>query len=284
MKYAYICALSSINVNLRQSATTSSPVVGTLSRLGLFCESLGERYIDGYMWYEFKSLDNYLRNKNFWVRGDVFHQAILNGTNHEVKPLTYHSQNDANSNVSPNDCGPASACIMLSHANHNITVNGFMYDAGINHTGFTTFMENTKGLRVQGYDSEVMQSFTLSKILEQIVNNKPVFSLVYYHNLIHGNRYGHFLVIAGYKIENNELLILTYDPNTNVRYFSDEMMTNALGYVGGAGNLPYQSLLVNYPEVIIEDEKETIIEQYVLNNTLYIITDKNTYIQKLTLE
>ena len=256
-------------VNMRKSPSTSSEIVGKLSTLGVLAQVTGTSNQSDGVWYKF----NFRDSKQAWIRNDVIDGVHLGyspiQTRYPVIPLKrildvkFHSQNDRDSNMSYNDCGPASSTMMLEHAGKSVTVNDFMVTAGINHGGFTNFNDNIRGIARYGETSEARIGTRISDILYEVgYMGNPVFSLVYYHHLNAGKRYGHFLVPLGYEIKNGTLYIVAHDPN-RIAYmrFTASDFSNAIGYVGGSGNMPYQSLFVtsydkNPPPVIVSPEPE----------------------------
>lgn len=262
--------------NKRGTPSVLGPIVGSLSALGeLVILKQHSIEADG-IWTNFISISN---GQSFWIRNDVFDgvnflgegqsQSMIDDIPEKViLDIKFHSQNDQDSNASPNDCGPASSTMMLEHAGTSVTVNEFMKTAGINHTGFTNFNDNIRGLekykQLNGdqIDAEYRRPTHISNILREIgKNHNPVFCLVYYHHLNPNKKYGHFLVAVGYELINDRLNIVSHDPN-RVQYMRFDVVdfANAIGYVNGSGNMPFQGLMItNYPpykEIYPEPEPE----------------------------
>jgi len=237
-------------VNKREQPSTSSMIVGTVNGAGeLAIYIRSQPHSDG-IWHNFQGQDG----KYYWIRNDVISMVNLSSSDAiSVKPITYHSQNDANSNLSPNDCGPACSVMMLSHGKITTTVNEFMRVAGINHTNYTSFAENMRGISRYGLTSTVRQGIHLSHILEYIINNKhPVFSLIYINPLRPNEYYSHFVVVSGYKLSGWNLQIEIQDPNIrdgHNKLYSANAFAEALGQKGSSSNYPWQSLFIlDYPE------------------------------------
>lgn len=257
-------------VNKRASHSTKSNVVGRLDSLGQLAKSTDKEFEDGaHTWCEYND-----DSGNFWIRDDVHGRFDFEHVEFALD-AEYFSQNDENSDLSINDCGPASSATILAYDGVITSVNQFMKKAGISHGGFTSFADNQRGIHAYTYRTEFERPMHLHRILDLIVNSKvPVFSLVYYHQLYNGRRFGHFLVPVGYRIEFEpdqetvrDVKILVHDPNdvakTGYRDISINKFAKAIGYVDGSGNMPFQSMYIsnykNPPSILSEirlDESE----------------------------
>lgn len=250
-------------VNKRESHTTKSNVVGRLNSLGQLATSSGNKFQDGeYVWYEYND-DSGI----FWIRDDVHGRFKFEYAEFALD-VQYFSQNDDNSDLSVNDCGPASSAMILSYDGVNTSVSQFMQKAGINHGGLTSFADNQRGIQSYSYRTIFERPMHMHRILDLIVNEKvPVFSLVYYHQLYSGKRFGHFLVPVGYRIEFSsdqksvpDVKVLIHDPNdfagTGYRDIPIHKFVKAIGYVDGSGNMPFQSMYIsnyeNSPQILSE--------------------------------
>lgn len=269
MLYMWINASGSspVNgVNKRADFSTTSTVVGSFDSLGELALYIGRspNWSDT-GWWKLHSLDD---GKSYCARNDVFKKVLLYDPSNEddvlesqvltgvkaiphktVLDIAFHSQNDSNSNLSPNDCGPASSTMMLERAGIHVTVNEFMQRAGITHTGFTSIADNIRALKLYGLEAVAVKPLHIADILVEIGFNKnPVFCLVYYTHLNPGKYYGHFLVAVGYELLNGKLSIIVHDPNRSAYMrFSVESFAKAIGYVGSSGNQPFQGIRVeNY--------------------------------------
>lgn len=231
--------------NKRANPTTFSSVVGRLSSIGELTNYVDSVPQSDGTWHKFRSLDNV----DFWVRGDVCDYVSLEEYPFIKLDVEYHSQNDADSNISLNDCGPASSCMMLERAGISATVKEFMSMAGINHGGFTHFNDNMRGIRQYGFTPDHRRPVHLSEIIRQIQKTYPVFSLIRYHHINAGKHYGHFLVTVGYKVIGKQLWMIVHDPNRKpYMEFAAEQFGKALAYEGSTQNLPFQSMVItDYP-------------------------------------
>lgn len=255
--YAWINASGlswSSPVNKRRSPNTLASVVGALFPTGELVQITGDTFAEGaWIWRQYKSSDSV-----FWVRSDVYKEYVLNPSGF-VLDVPYVSQHGDTANKSYNDCGPASSCMLLAYDGVDTTVNRFMAKAGITHTGTTGFSENISGIKTYGYDA-AYKRMHLTDILHCVeVEKKPVFSLVYYNYLNPGQRYGHFLVVLGYKWVNDSLEIVFHDPYRSAfMSASAGAFANALANKNGNANQPFQSLIItnykNAPKIPAESE------------------------------
>ncbi len=234
------------NKRKQPSTDSNSSVVGKLSTLGeLVTYNADIRKEHDGKWYGFLPLESDSADDVFWVREDVFKFHDFDNKTKAILKITYHSQNDGSSALSPNDCGPASSCMMLEHAGVSTTVSEFMHRAGIKHKGFTHFADNIRGIKAYNHSAEHRRPTHLSDILTELTKGNPVFSLVYYHHLNPGQKYGHFLVAVGYEIVKNKLYIIVHDPNKEeYMRFSAQTFAQALSYQGSNDNMPFQAMFV----------------------------------------
>lgn len=233
--------------NKRAFSRVDSVALGRLDSLGELVNWIDSKDEQDGTWHYFESLRDYMR---FWVRDDVCDFVQLDNKPGVRLDIVYHSQNDADSLLSPNDCGPASSVMMLERAGIVSTVDAFMRKAGINHGGFTSFSDNIRGLSEYGLNATVERPFHISSIIKRLQAGEPVMNLVRYNHLRPGQNYGHFLVTVGYRYQNKALSMLVHDPN-DAPYvdYPIKQYGLAIGYSGASENMPFQSLVVNnYPD------------------------------------
>lgn len=230
----YINAIGTTNyshVNCRAEPNLNSRIEFYLTTIGTIVEFIKEEND----WRNYKH-----GGKEFWVRNDVHDWAELK---EHVITLEYISQNDADSNRHPNDCGIASIAILMEYMDHHFdrTVNQLAIEMGLVGSNFTNFGQLINISRKYKFDPEYIRPLQMTKLLKLIYDNTPVLTLVNYDKLIRGKFYGHFLVSIGFDGEN----IITHDPNTKA-YMKYPIFNfaEALAQIGTDGNMPFQGMIL----------------------------------------
>lgn len=216
------------------------PSTGTLAKY-----NANKSYDGSYYWHEFTF--PFYEWETGWIREDVF--MMTQPLQTTIIDVPYHSQNDPNSSLFPNDCGPASIAMMLAYGGVETTVNEVAVLAGMQGNLFTDFGQLIKAASYFGFRADYQRPFYLSNVIEKLhATNNPVLVLVNYDILYPGKRYGHFVVVTGYKYKPDlELNIVYHDPN---RYPSQEVnwdrFAKAIAYKGSSANMPFQAVTLQY--------------------------------------
>lgn len=269
MKLAWLNAKSSSwgnVVNKRALPTTASGAVGTIDSNGELVYYLSSQHESDGNWYKFKSV---VTSKEYWCREDVVNYHVLNSES-RMLPVPYVSQRDENSKLSNNDCGHASACMLLRYVGVDCTVDEYNERVGLT-TGFTSFDYHIRGMNLYRQDAKHKRPFHISDYLAAIDSGLPVFSLVDYGVFFSNRRYGHFLVVIGYEIINGQLNIIVHDPYEEPEmHYTAEKFSNAISNRFFSTNMPYQALLPEYsnPLPSINDEGDEQLDNKKYPNEL----------------
>ncbi len=252
--------------NIRQSPSTSAPIVGTLSSLGRVANYLNSFSQTDGVWHNYK----FSGGITGWIRSDV-------GSYAELKPsvvtlsVPFHSQNHpTDANDHPNDCGPASVAMVLGYLNVKTTVDEVSRRAGLVGSNFSTFAQLQTATASYGQTLDFYRPFHLSDVIAQINNRYPVLCLVNNAHLIAGKNYGHFVVVVGYDGVTEQ--IIYHDPNTIAnRSVPFETFAKALGNVPISGypninNMPFQASYikssVTVPSLTVEERLSALERDY----------------------
>ena len=229
-------------VNQRFLPTTASNVVGVLDAGGELAEYIKKESRPDGIWHNFKSIKT---AKSYWCRSDVIKFHIFENKK-KILPVPYVSQRDENSKLSNNDCGHASACMLLQYVGVDCTVDEYNKDVGFTRN-FTNFAYHIKGLQQYGEDAKHVRPFHMVDYLDSIENNIPVFSLVDYGVLYENRNYGHFFVVIGYELSQDRLKIIVHDPYEKPRMeYSSSIFNDAISNRYNSDNYPFQALIPVY--------------------------------------
>lgn len=223
--------------NIRSSPSIYAPTVGRLTALGGLAEKIEEEE----NWTKFN-----FNNIQGWVRNDVFHGVNLGYSLGVDLDISYVSQNDNDSRLFPNDCGPASLLMLMKYEGlEKVTVNEVSKRAGLQGRSFSSFANLMNAAEQYGFKTIFKRPFHISEIIEKLNQDIPVLALVYYHQLIPNKHYGHFLVVKGYELEDENLYITVDDPNLfSGMIYPVDQFAKALAQVGTNHNMPFQVLYI----------------------------------------
>lgn len=213
-------------VNCREEPNINSKILRKLDVFGevlLHIEDVGE-------WGYYEDITG-LR---FYLNLSVILRTEHNPTNIDME---YISQNDKYSSKYPNDCGAASALMMIKHYNnYNLTVDEIAEQMGIVGKSFSSFAQIIK--ITNRYNTRL--KYVRPIHITDVVQHLPALVLVNYGQLYANKNYGHFLIVKGY----NKNVIITHDPNTKENQeYPFRQFVKALAQVGTNNNMPFQGLI-----------------------------------------
>lgn len=270
----WINANSEPGANVRAAPkVTSEKPIRTLTTSGALVERVGSlNTSDGHTWHEYVFADS----GRGWIRDDVHERVELANVTVQLD-VPYKSQNDADSDDHSNDCGPASLAMMINYAGITVTVDEVSEEAGLVGSNFSHFNDLIRAAKAWDFKAAHRAPFRLTDVLASLVQGYPVLSLVYYHHLMPGKKYGHFLVPVGYLLEANSksLSIVVHDPNdgSNAVYPASQF-ADALAYRGSTQNGPFQSLVfTNWADFVTPKEPNDPIEDTAKERAIQILLD-----------
>lgn len=246
--YVWVDAVTrdlTLGSNKRAGATVAAERVGMVTPFGELVTAIQTRadeWTPALTWTQYGAVNS---NDQWWVRSDVVGAVPL--VAHElVLDVPYRSQSGRDALLSRNDCGQASTAMLLAAEGIQVTVDEITRFMRISNHRFTTFPDNMHAVGGWGRSAEYSVSAHVSDILRVIITlRKPVFVLLYYDHLRRGQRYGHFLVVVGYRIVNGAMQMIVHDPydRPNVAYAADRF-ARAIGSEGYSFNSPWQAMWI----------------------------------------
>lgn len=236
---AWVNASGSGGTNIRATASTTAAIKRTLTDKGELAKRGRSQPVADYIWHEY----TFLNGVTGWARADV-HRWVELMPSEETLDVPYYSQNDADSNLWPNDCGPAALAAMMAYAGRKYTVNDVARRAGMVGSEFSSFQQLITAAKSYGFDAVHKRPFLLSDIIASLIDGYPVLSLVNYAQLKSGKNYGHFITVVGYALTGQSLEVVIHDPNDRsyARYPAAQF-AKAIAYEGSTANMPFQSLI-----------------------------------------
>lgn len=137
-------------------------------------------------------------------------------------PVIYKSQWDKDADLTKNDCGPASAAMILNYYGENLTTNK-MSELSKAGTGLVSISQLMAGIEASGYRCQYAPNLTPDHIKGYLKLNIPVIALVHYGSLGDSRQDkpftgGHFFVVVGVRADGSYYV---NDPN-----FKDSFRNN----------------------------------------------------------
>lgn len=169
-------------------------------------------------------------------------------------PVPYKSQHDPDAHGTKNDCGPASAAMILNYYGENTTTDEVFRrtQAG---QGLIRVAELKKAISSYGYDSEFITNAEPQAINDLINQGTPLIALVHYGYLSSRQdknyKGGHFFTVVGYRDDG----FFVNDPNFwgDFRQDGDHHFYKRNEFIDAWSNCwqdknPNKSYLVVYPK------------------------------------
>ena len=132
----------------------------------------------------------------------------------------YKSQWDGDASASANDCGPASACMVLNFYGEHLTTDQLTKKTGAG-GGLVTISELMAAIRAFGYECQYVKGATPDHIKGYLDRAMPVIALVHYGSLTSTQdknfKGGHFFTVVGYRDDG----YFVNDPNFRDQYRQD---------------------------------------------------------------
>jgi hypothetical protein len=224
-------------VNVRSSP--NGGILHTITDKGELAKRGRSQPVGDYIWHEC----TFLNGVKGWARADV-HRWVELTPSEELLDAPYYSQNDVDSNIYPNDCGPAALASMMAYAGRKYIVNDVARRAGMVGSEFSSFQQLITAAKSYTFEAMHKRPFLLSDIIASLIDGFPVLCLVNYAQLKPGKNYGHFITVVGYELVGQELNIVIHDPNdkANVSYPAAQF-ARAIAYEGSTANMPFQALI-----------------------------------------
>lgn len=272
----WINANSEPGANVRAAPkVTTDKAVRTLTTSGALVERVGSlNTSDGHTWHEYVFADS----GRGWIRDDVHKRVELANVTVQLD-VPYRTQSDLHpdSDRNRNDCGPASLSMLMAYAGVDATVDAVSEEMGLVGANFSHFADIERTARGFDFKPATRQSFQLTDVLASLIQGYPVLSLVYYHVLKPGKKYGHFLVPVGYILETNSkaLSIVVHDPNDReFVVYPAAQFADALAYRGSTQNGPFQSLVfTNWADFVTPKEPTDPHEDTAKERAIQILLD-----------
>lgn len=249
----YICAKSDRaydTVNIRQAPIHSAAIVGQLNTRGMLAERINADWFNNSIWWHWR-LTNGVTG---WIAESVhkLYNLPIEGDYSTVLPVPHlwqHAPEVADDH--PNDCGSAGLASILSYYGIKRTVDHVSNVAGLRGREFSHFADLIAAAKYMGLkDAAHKRPCHIPDILASLDRGCPVLALVNYSLLIDKKNYGHFVVISGYRLTGDKMLMYIVDPNLKVPpvcTYDIETVAAALAEGEKVGNRPYQAMLLEKP-------------------------------------
>lgn len=251
----YICAKAPgayDTVNIRENPSVKAKVVGQVSTRGMLAEDAPGNHsgwYEGAIWWQYRLASGITG----WIAESVHkaYRLLQFGRDSAILPVPHRWQHDpVNAKNHPNDCGPAALSSVMLYYSIDRTVDQVSKVAGLVGREFAHFSDLISAAKYFGLkDAYHMRPCHIPDILASLDDNRPVLALVNYDLLQPGRKYGHFVVIAGYILRGDKMLMYIVDPNLkeSVTVYPVEQVAAALAEGQKVGNMPYQAMLFKTP-------------------------------------
>lgn len=167
--------------------------------------------------------------------------------------VPYKSQWDDDATATANDCGPASAAMILNFYNKNLSTDEVFYKTGAGQ-GYVSFAQMMQAINQYGFRSEILTGQSIQKLKDLIDQGIPPIVLIHYGALSSRQDKGfkgpHFVVLRGYRDDgyfvNDPDFWGNYRTDGDNHFYTKAEFEEAWSTCHLDGN-PDNSLIVIYP-------------------------------------
>lgn len=225
-----------LTTNVREEPDTNAKIISSLTNIGSTVKFVEDKIVGKYIW------SNYILPAGIsgWIRSDVHDRVYLKDA--VLIQTPYVSQEDADSDQHINDCGIASALMLIKKYDPsvNITVENLANKLGMTRWELTRLEDIEKSFEMYNVPYENIRPFNLAMGLNSLNSGKVYIALVNYKYIKKYRSFPHFLVVVGYDID----YIYVNDPldynNRKITYIN---FANAISKTQEDGNLPFRAFV-----------------------------------------